>query len=135
MVRPILLMLSLLTAFAAAQAQAQGLAGMEPKILDMTRGSWAYFRDYNGQQLIYFTHLEVYRCGIKKVSYSLNSDALDREWKLQPCDPAKPNQVTTDRPYIALPLGTGRTIAVQLTFVDGRKSAVVRISAANKLMH
>lgn len=135
MVRLTLLMFVLLFGSVMPQAQGQGLAGMEPKILDMTRGSWVYFRDYNGQQLIYFTHLEVYRCGIEKVSYSINSVALDREWKLQPCDPDKPNQVTTDQPYIALPLGTGRNIAVQLTFVDGSKSAVVRISAANKLLH
>lgn len=113
---------------------AQGLAGMEPKILDLTRGSWAYFRDYNGRQLVYFTHLEAYRCGISKVRYSLDSDALDREWALQPCDPAKPNAITTDKPYIALPLGTAETIAVQLTFKNGKKSAVVRINTQNKLV-
>lgn len=113
---------------------AQGPVGMEPKILDMTRGNWVYFRDFNGRQLLYFTHLESYRCGIDRVSYSLDSDALDREWKLQPCDPAKPHEITTDRPYISLPPGTASSVSVQLTFRDGSKSAVVRIDTRNKLL-
>lgn len=113
---------------------AQGLVGQEPKLLDLTRGSWAYFRNYNGRQLIYFTHLEVYRCGITKVRYSLNGEALDREWKLQPCDPKKPNQVTTDKVYISLPLKTAQSISVRLTYNDGRQSPIVRISADNKLI-
>ena len=113
---------------------AQGLAGQEPKLLDLTRGSWAYFRNFNGRQLIYFTHLEVYRCGITQVRYSLNGDALDREWKLQPCDRKKPNQVTTDKIYISLPLKTAQSISVRLTFTDGHQSPIVRISADNKLI-
>lgn len=121
-------------AIGAGHLAAQGLQGQEQKLLDMTRGSWAYFRDFNGRQLVYFTHLEVYRCGISKVSYSLNSDALDREWKLQPCDRTKPNEVTTDKPYVSLPLGTAEAIAVQLTYTDGSTSPVVRIGTDNKLL-
>lgn len=134
MKRMAIVLLAMMAVFPASQVVAQGLAGMEPKILDLTRGSWAYFRDYNGRQLVYFTHLESYRCGIAKVSYSLNSDALDQEWTLQPCDPQKPNAITTDRPYISLPLGTAQFIAVQLTFKSGKKSAIVRINTDNKLI-
>lgn len=118
----------------AGHLAAQGLQGQEKKLLDLTRGSWAYFRDFNGRQLIYFTHLEVYRCGISKVAYSLDSDALDREWKLQPCDPGKPNEVTTDKPYISLPLRTAESIAMQLTYKDGSISPLVRIGRDNKLL-
>lgn len=125
---------AVLLAALGGPSAAQGLSGQEPKILDLTRGSWAYFRDYNGRQLVYFTHLEVYRCGIATARYSFNSDALDREWPLQPCDANKPNEITTDRPYVALPLGAGKWIAVQLTFRDGSKSAVVRIDSDNKLI-
>lgn len=132
--RVAIILLSTMAVFPASQAVAQGLAGMEPKILDLTRGSWAYFRDYNGRQLVYFTHLEAYRCGITKVSYSLDSDALDQEWVLQPCDPKKPNVITTDRPYISLPLGTAQSVAVQLTFNSGKKSAIVRINTDNQLI-
>lgn len=119
---------------AAGNLSAQGLLGQEKKLLDLTRGSWAYFRNFNGRQLIYFTHLEVYRCGIEKVSYSLNSEALDREWELQPCDRAKPNEVTTDRPYISMPLGTAHSVAVRLTYTDGTQSPVVRINTDNELV-
>lgn len=78
--------------------------------------------------------MEVYRCGISKVSYSLNSNALDQEWKLQPCDRARPSEVTTDTPYISLPPGTADTIAVQLTYTDGSTSPVVKIGTDNKLV-
>ena len=124
----------MLSAGAGAPAHAQGLVGQEPKLLDLTRGSWAYFRDYNGRQLIYFTHLEVYRCGISRVRYSLNGDALDREWTLQPCDPNNPNAITTDKVYISLPLKTAESISVRLTFKDGKQSPIVRIGADNKLI-
>lgn len=134
MMRAIFLILACVSGVAAGPAAAQGLAGQEPKILGLTKGSWAYFRDYNGRQLIYFTHLEAYRCGISQMRYSLNSAALDREWKLQPCDPKAPHNITTDKPYIALPLGTASSIAVQLTFNDGSKSHVVRIDSKNQII-
>ena len=134
MLRASFLMLAVLFGPLACPAAAQGLMGQEPKVLDMTRGSWAYFRDYNGRQLVYFTHLEAYRCGIAAVRYSLNSDALDRDWMLQPCDPKKPHSITTDKPYIALPLGAAKSITVQLTFKDGSKSKVVRIGSDNQLI-
>ncbi|HDL17276.1 MAG TPA: hypothetical protein ENH27_05490 [Rhizobiales bacterium] len=125
---------AIILGLAAGGAGAQGLMGQEPKVLDMTRGSWAYFRDYNGRQFIYFTHLEAYRCGISQVRYSLNTQALDKVWTLQPCDPKAPQKITTGTPYITLPLGTASKIAVQLTFNDGTRSTVVRIDSANQLI-
>jgi hypothetical protein len=101
--------------------------GQEKQILEMTKKSWLAFRNYNGRQLIYFTQLEAWKCGIKQVNYSINSDALDQIYQLQPCDPANPNAITTDKPYISLPLGTSQTIAVQLTYEDGTKSEIVRL--------
>lgn len=96
------------------------------QILNITKNNWVAFRDYNGKQLIYFTHLETYTCGIKAVHYSINSDTLDKVWKLQPCNPNNPNAVTKDTIYLTLPLGTAKSIAVQVTFTDGSKSKVVR---------
>lgn len=103
-------------------------AGQEKQILEMTKDNWVAYRDFNGRQLIYFTHLEAWKCGITQVSYSINSEALDQIYELQPCDPKKPNAVTTDTPYISLPLNTSQTIAVQLTYEDGTKSEVVRMA-------
>jgi len=95
------------------------------QILNMTKNSWVSYRDFNGKQLIYFTHLESYRCGIKSVKYSINSEALDQEWVLQPCDPKNPMAVTTEKPYISLDLKTAHSIAIQLTFIDDTQSEVV----------
>jgi len=134
MTRAKILILAALLMWQAGPASTQGLLGNEPKILGMTKGSWAYFRDYNGRQLIYFTHLEVYRCGISAVRYSLNTEALDQVWNLQHCDLDKPHAITTDKPLISLPLGTAKNITVQLTFKDGSKSQIVRIGKDNKII-
>ena len=102
---------------------------MPPKqmkqILNMTQNNWVSFRDFNGKQLIYFTHLESYTCGIKEVRYSINSDALDQVWELQPCDIKNPMSVTKDIIYLTMPTGTAKSIAVQVTFTDGTKSKVI----------
>jgi len=103
---------------------------MPPKqmkqILNMTQNNWVSFRDFNGKQLIYFTHLESYTCGIKEVRYSINSDDLDKVWELQPCDTKNPMAVTKDIIYLTMPLDTAKSIAVQVTFTDGTKSEIVR---------
>ena len=103
---------------------------MPPKqmkqILNMTQNNWVSFRDFNGKQLIYFTHLESYTCGIKEVRYSINSDDLDKVWELQPCDSKNPMAVTKDIIYLTMPLDTAKSIAVQVTFIDGTKSEIVR---------
>ena len=95
------------------------------QILNMTQNNWVSFRDFNGKQLIYFTHLESYTCGIKEVRYSINSDDLDKVWELQPCDSKKPMAVTKDIIYLTMPLGIAKSIAVQVTFMDGTKSMIV----------
>lgn len=95
------------------------------QILNMTQNSWVSFRDYNGEQYIYFTHLESYRCGIKSVKYSINNDALDKEYILQPCEPDNPMAVTTQTTYIKMHLKTAESVAVQLTFIDDTQSEVL----------
>jgi hypothetical protein len=87
--------------------------------------NWVSFRDFNEKQLIYFTPLESYTCGIKKVRYSINSDDRDKVWELQPCDSKNPMAVTKDIIYLTMPLGTAKSIAVQVTFADGAKSDIV----------
>ena len=105
-------------------------SAMPPKqmkqILNMTQNNWMSFRDFNGKQLIYFTHLESYTCGIKEVRYSINSDDLDKIWELHPCDSKNPMSITKDIIYLTLPLGTAKSIAVQVTFTDGTKTEIVR---------
>ena len=94
------------------------------KLLNLTQNSWVSFRDFNGKQLIYFTHLEAYRCGIKEVRYSLNTDDLDKVWELDSCESEGISSIKKDLVYLRLPLGTAKSIAVQLVFIDGTKSEV-----------
>ena len=106
------------------------VSAMPPKqmkqILNMTQNNWVSFRDFNGKQLIYFTHLESYTCGIKEVHYSINLDDLDKVWELQICDTKNPMAVTKDTVYLTMPLGTAKSIAVQVIFTDGTMSEIVR---------
>lgn len=109
----------------ALSVPALAQTGQERQILEMTKDAWIAFRDYGGEQLIYFTHLEAWKCGIAEVRYSVNGEALDRIWELQPCNPENPAAITTDRPYIALPPGTAQSVSVQLTYEDGGTSEIV----------
>jgi len=120
---------SFITSLAVAIMMTQSLYAIPPKqmkpILNMTKNSWVSFRDFNGKQLIYFTHLESYKCGIKSVHYSINSDKLDEVWELEACNPKNPLAVTKDDIYLSLPLNTAKSISVKLIFSDGSESEVV----------
>lgn len=117
--------LSVLPTVLSDEAEAQGMPPEQIKqILDMTKTSWVSFRDWQGQQLIYFTHLEAWKCGIDYVFYGLNGGPLDQMWELDPCNPDNPNAVLKDKPYIELPAGSTQSISVQLIYPDGTKSPV-----------
>lgn len=110
----------------AAPAHAQTGIG-EKRVLEFTRDNWVSLRDFNGRQLIYFTHLVAYRCGIDEVRYSINNDRLGRSFTLPPCTEKNPNAIPAGYlPYISLPPGTANEIYVQLTFSDGSKSETLR---------
>lgn len=94
-------------------------------ILDITKTSWVAYRDFNGNQLIYFTHLEGWKCGIAEVKYGLNGADLDKLWMLETCNPNNPNAITKDNIWLTFPLGSIQNIDVQLTFDDGTKSEIV----------
>ena len=94
-------------------------------VLTITEKNWVAFRDYNGKQLIYFTHLEAWKCGISTVRYGLNGETVNKIWQLEACDDQKPNQVTKERPYLTFPLNTIEQIDIQLTYSDGSQSQIV----------
>jgi len=100
---------------------------VESKIsqLKMTRNSWLSSQDRNGQHIVYFTHLNSSRCGIRDVRYSVDSEDLDQQLELPSCDPLNPYAVE-GATYFYLP-STPRFIAVQLTYADGSLSELVRL--------
>jgi len=117
--------LGVLTTAASTRVNAQGMPPEQIKqILDVTKANWVAFRDWQGQQLIYFTHLESWKCGIDYVFYGLNGGPLDQMWELDECDPDKPNAVLKEKPYIELPAGSTQSISVQLVYPNGTKSPV-----------
>jgi hypothetical protein len=96
--------------------------------LNMVSGSWLSFRDYDGKVLLYFTTLMSYRPAIKEVHYSLNSEALDQNFKFKQTD--KMFEVGDDL-YLTVP-GNTQFANVQITYKDGTKSPVQKVMRAQQ---
>lgn len=96
-------------------------AGEIKPILNATKGNWIAVRAYEGQDLLYVTHLWAWRCGLKALALSVNGAAL-QDWPLPACheDLATPNAVLPEDglPYMALGLNTVETIKVQIVYDD-----------------
>lgn len=90
-------------------------------IMDATRGNWVAVREYNGQDLLYVTHIWGWRCGMKAMAISVNGEPL-QNWPLPPCHLkyATPNAVLEEDglPYRTLKLGAVETIDVQIVYDD-----------------
>lgn len=92
--------------------------------LNVTKGSWLSFRDYDGKVLLYFTQLLSYRPIIKEIRYSLNSDKLDQTFKFKPSD--KMFEVGDEPVYLSVPANS-EFANVQVTYKDGTTSDVQKI--------
>ena len=114
-------------------ASAQGLIGLEKQVLPLTTRNWIAFRNYDGRQWIYFTHLVVYRCGLSEIRYSIGSDDLDQTFPLPPCDEQRPNAIdpVAYPPYLTMPIDTATSIAVRVVYADGEESQTVRLAPCN----
>ena len=90
-------------------------------ILDMTRSSWVALRDWDGVELLYFSHLEAWRCALSSVRYSVNG-ADWQVWTLAPCQTGTPAPNALPEgylPYIDIPKNLLQSIAVEVTMADG----------------
>lgn len=90
-------------------------------ILDATRGNWVAVREYGGQDLVYFTHLLSWRCGLVQLDYGINGGAMTR-FAMPPChaDMAAPNAIleTDGLPYVAFAPGSVQSVEVRITYDD-----------------
>lgn len=91
-------------------------------ILGATKADWVALRDYDGQDLLYFTALESWRCGLSSIGYAVNGGEV-QVWETEPCHDAlpQPNAFTdaTRLRYAVLPEGAVTELVVTLTYADG----------------
>lgn len=117
--------LTIVALFVAGMAQAQSFTtATEVKpILDMTKANWVALREYDGNDLLYFTHLESWRCGLSQIRYSVNSAAAGAVYEMEPCHEgeAQPNAMKLENhlPYVTLPLQMVNTVTVVIVYDDG----------------
>jgi hypothetical protein len=91
-------------------------------ILDATRASWIAVREYDGRDLIYFTHLFAWRCGLSAVHYGLNGAEPETAVELEACheDSATPGEIRQPELIdISAALGSVKTVTVKITYDDG----------------
>ena len=99
-------------------------------MLNAARDSgWVSFRNWNGQQLVYFTPLQTLHCRLSEIRYSINNDALDQRFELVECNPqtplALPSGSGLDDIALQLAPDTAQTVAVQVVWDDGSESDVM----------
>lgn len=104
------------------QAQQFTTAAEIRPILDATKANWVAVREYDGQDLLYFTHLMAWRCGLDSIYYSVNSGA-EVLWNGEPCHDgeAQPNAIkaTDSLPFTKFALQSVNTVNVRLVYDDG----------------
>lgn len=99
-------------------------------ILGATRPQWVAVREYDGQDLLYFTNLLAWRCGLWEVRYGLNGAAPDIVLPIEPCheETAQPNALVDPVAYpiwIEAPLGSIDSIEIEIDYDDGTTDAAV----------
>lgn len=102
-------------------------------ILGATQGSWIAVREFDGKDLLYFTHLLSWRCGLYEVSFAVNGQDM-QPFTLPDCDPANAMAIPEDATvYLKYPLKSIETIDVELLYDDlGTES--VRFERANVMI-
>ncbi len=93
-------------------------------ILGMTKQSWAAVRLYEGSDLVYFSHLLAWRCGLWGIRWGVNGEAAVNEVVLEPCHEgtASPNALTDPIGfpiYVTLPPNSVESLYVEVIFDDG----------------
>lgn len=107
-----------------AMAQNYTTAAEVKPILAATKANWIAVRAYDGQDLLYFTNLLAWRCGVDAVAYGINGAAPETALQMEPCyaSEAAPNMLKMDQGveiYVALPLDLVQSVSVLVTYDDG----------------
>jgi len=112
---------------AAALAENFTTAAEIKPILDATRANWIAVREFDGKDLLYFTQLLSWRCGLSEIRYGLNGATADKVWAMEPCydTEPQPNALKMEGAEIFLtePLGSIQTISISVTYDDGTEAS------------
>lgn len=131
----------------ASQAQAQGAAaptmqfeaedqtpsgkfltaGEVRPILDLTKNNWIHVREFDGQDLLYVTHLLSWRCGLHQIEWRVNQEDW-QVWQMPQCyvdEPAPAAIKPGDpEPYVRRDLGSIETVSIRLLYDDLEQTEV-----------
>jgi len=106
-----------------AMAQGKFLTAAEVKpILNATKANWIAVREYDGKDLLYFTHLLSWRCGLSAVHYGVNSELANLNLPMVPCDEeaASPAALPDNQPiYAEFGLQSIYFVTIKLIYDDG----------------
>jgi len=90
-------------------------------ILTATKSNWIATREWEGQDLVYVTHLWSWRCGLAQMQVSVNGGPM-QIWPMPPChaDLPAPNSILPEDglPYAAFPLGSVQRLDVMIIYDD-----------------
>lgn len=96
-------------------------------ILNATKGNWIAVREYDGRDLLYFTHLLAWRCGLTAIHYSVNGGA-ETMFEAEPCyegeNPPNAIKSTTILPYLPFDLKSINSVDVRIVYDDGGEDMV-----------
>lgn len=96
-------------------------AGEIKMILTATKPQWVAVRLYEGQDILYFTQLLSWRCGLHQIRYSVNGGAM-QAYDLPPChlDMAAPNAMIEDdaMPIMGLAPESVQSVDVEILYDD-----------------
>ena len=118
----------------AAPAQDFTTAAEVKPILDATRPQWIAVREFDGKDLLYFTNLLAWRCGVAEIRYGLNGAAPIAVYAMEACHEgtAQPNALLMangELPYVTLDLASVATVSVEVVYDDDSKATAQYESA------
>ncbi len=125
---PRLALTTALLASLAAPASAQlNTAETVRPILQMTAANWIAVREWDGADLLYFTQLLPFRCGLSEILYGLNGASASQRFNAEPCPPEEDGAVFATieadeyLPYLRFELGSIESVTVTVIYDDGVK--------------
>ena len=91
-------------------------------ILPHTKAQWVAVRLYEGRDLLYFTNLLAWRCGMHEIRYGVNGGEM-RALEMEPCyiDEGAPNALKIDGgifPYVTLEPESVESVEIEILFDD-----------------